>query len=119
MAKGNGIRGKRREKREMGLENCYSSVDPGSHIAVDGKSKGNYQPIRHFQENIQFCRISRGSLYENQDHLITCLDNAYISKEEFNEIWALTESAIRVGDGYIRYLNRQAMTASKPKRSRK
>lgn len=24
----------------------------------------------HYQENIQFCRISRGSLYETMDHLM-------------------------------------------------
>jgi four helix bundle protein len=61
----------------------------------------------HFQENIQFCRISRGSMYETQDHLITCLDNEYISKEEYGSIWGLTEHAIRVLDGYIRYLKKQ------------
>ena len=61
----------------------------------------------HFQENIQFCRISRGSMYEIQDHLITCLDNEYIAKEEYESIWTLTENAIRVLDGYIRYLKKQ------------
>ena len=40
----------------------------------------------HFQENIQFCRISRGSMYEIQDHLITCLDNEYIAKKEYESI---------------------------------
>jgi len=43
----------------------------------------------HFQENIQFCRISRGSMYETQDHLITCLDNEYIAKEKYKSIWDL------------------------------
>jgi len=61
----------------------------------------------HFQENIQFCRISRGSMYETQDHLITCLDNEYIAKEEYKSIWDLSENAIRVLDGYIRYLKKQ------------
>ena len=61
----------------------------------------------HFQENIQFCRISRGSMYETQDHLTTCLDNEYIAKEEYESIWDLSENAIRVLDGYIRYLKKQ------------
>lgn len=61
----------------------------------------------HFQENIQFCRISRGSMYETQDHMITCLDNEYIDKENYKSIWGLTENAIRVLDGYIRYLKKQ------------
>ena len=61
----------------------------------------------HFQENIQFCRISRGSMYETQDHLITSLDNEYIDKEEYENVWDLSENAIRVLDGYIRYLKKQ------------
>ncbi len=61
----------------------------------------------HFQENVQFCRISRGSMYEIQDHLITCLDNEYIAKDKYESIWDLSENAIRVLDGYIRYLKKQ------------
>ena len=61
----------------------------------------------HYQENIQFCRISRGSMYETQDHLITCIDNQYISKELYDKIWELSMNAIKVLDGYIRYLKKQ------------
>jgi four helix bundle protein len=61
----------------------------------------------HFQENIQFCRISRGSMYETQDDLISCLDNEYIAKEEYESISGLNENTIRVLDGYIRYLKKQ------------
>ncbi|MGB6012950.1 MAG: four helix bundle protein, partial [Desulfobacterales bacterium] len=50
---------------------------------------------------------SRGSMYETQDHLITCLDNKYIAKEEYESTWELSENSIRVLDGYIRYLNKQ------------
>lgn len=59
----------------------------------------------HYQENIQFCRISRGSMYEIQDHLITCIDNEYITKEIHESIWDLSINAIKTLDGYIRYLN--------------
>ena len=62
----------------------------------------------HYQENIQFCRISRGSTYETQDHLITCIDNQYISKELYDKIWELSMNAIKVLDGYIRYLKKKA-----------
>ena len=61
----------------------------------------------HFQENIQFFRQSRGSMYETQDHLITCLDNDYISKEKYESVWKISENAIKVVDGYIRYLKKQ------------
>ena len=36
----------------------------------------------HYQEFIQFCRISRGSLSELVDHMIIANDEAYITKEE-------------------------------------
>jgi four helix bundle protein len=62
----------------------------------------------HYQENIQFCRIGRGSMYEIQDHLITCLDNEYISKEVYDNIWNLSINTIKVLDGYIRYLKNKA-----------
>ena len=63
----------------------------------------------HFQENVQYCRQSRGSMYETQDHLITCLDNGYITKEKYEAAWSISKDAIKVLDGYIRYLNRQKM----------
>ena len=40
----------------------------------------------HHQENIQFCRNSRGSLDETLDHIITAYDDKYISKEILGEI---------------------------------
>lgn len=61
----------------------------------------------HYQENIQFCRISRGSMYEAQDHLITCLDNEYIEKEKYDNVWNISINAIKVLDGYIRYLKKK------------
>jgi four helix bundle protein len=40
----------------------------------------------HYQEYIQFCRQSRGSLYELMDHFIVAKDEGYISDEELNNI---------------------------------
>ena len=37
----------------------------------------------HYQENIQFCRIARGSLSETHNHLTDALDEKYITNEEF------------------------------------
>ena len=39
----------------------------------------------HFKENIQFCRQSRGSLYEILDQLITARDDRYINESEYEE----------------------------------
>jgi len=38
-----------------------------------------------YQENMQFCRQSRGSVYELRDHLTTALDAGYITREEYRE----------------------------------
>ena len=36
----------------------------------------------HYQENIQFCRQARGSLYELIDQFIVAFDEKYITNEE-------------------------------------
>jgi len=61
----------------------------------------------HFQENIQFCRISRGSLYELIDQLITSLDEGHITQEEYEKGRDLISKALPLLNGYIRYLSRQ------------
>ena len=58
----------------------------------------------HYQENIQFCRQSRGSLYEILDHLTTARDQGYISEESFKELRAQVLTAIRLINGYLRML---------------
>lgn len=58
-----------------------------------------------YRENVQFCRQSRGSLYELRDHLTTALDAQYIPKEEFDRLDAMAISAIRLVNGYIRATN--------------
>ncbi len=50
----------------------------------------------HYQENIQFCRISRGSLFEILDHLITSVDSGYITAEQFEDGRSRTLHAIKV-----------------------
>jgi len=64
----------------------------------------------HYQENIQFCRQARGSLYELLDHLITSLDEGYISTIEMNELKKLINSAIKLLNGYIRMLQKRKNT---------
>lgn len=61
----------------------------------------------HFQENIQFCRHSRGSLHELVDQLITSLDENYITQDEYEKGRALIAKAIALLNGYINYLSRQ------------
>jgi len=60
----------------------------------------------HYQENIQFCRISRGSLYELLDQFITALDENYISEEVYIKCKKQVIECLTVLNGYINYLKR-------------
>jgi len=66
----------------------------------------------HYQENIQFCRISRGSLFELIDQLITSLDEKYISKDEYDVVRQKIETALRLLNGYINYPENQQPATS-------
>jgi len=61
----------------------------------------------HFQENVQFCRQSRGSLHELIDQLITAKDEGYIQEDEYAEGRKLISKALPILNGYINYLSRQ------------
>ncbi|MCX7546374.1 four helix bundle protein [Xanthomarina sp. F1114] len=61
----------------------------------------------HFQENIQFCRIARGSLFETLDHGIIALDEGYISEENLNELRVIHDKTLLILNGYIKYLKNQ------------
>ena len=60
----------------------------------------------HYQENLQFCRIARGSLCEVKDDLIASLDEGYITPEVFEELLDLQGQAARSLNGYIRSTRR-------------
>jgi four helix bundle protein len=55
-----------------------------------------------YQENAQFCRLSRASAYELRDHLTTALDENYLSKAQYEEAEKLAMDVIRLLNGYIR-----------------
>ena len=58
----------------------------------------------HHQENIQFCRTSRGSLDETLDNMITAYDEKYISKEALGETNKEYKECLYQLNGYIKYL---------------
>ena len=62
----------------------------------------------HYQEGIQFYRISRGSLYELKDHLISCKDLNYIEKTVFETGIEKIEESKRVLNGFINYVKTKA-----------
>ncbi len=60
----------------------------------------------HYQENIQYCRQARGSLYEIIDHLSCCLDEGYISESDFISYKKEIINCIQLVNGYIKYLSK-------------
>jgi four helix bundle protein len=61
----------------------------------------------HYQENIQFCRQARGSLYEIIDHITVALDEGYITDESFKTFREEVFPIIKKLNGYIHYLGKR------------
>lgn len=61
----------------------------------------------HFREGIQFYRISRASLYELKDHLISCKEFGYIDQIDFNLGTDLIEESKKILNGYINFVKRK------------
>ncbi len=61
----------------------------------------------HYQEGIQYYRISRGSLYELKDHILTCRDVGYINDELLKTGVSHIETAKITLNGYIKYVKRR------------
>jgi len=66
----------------------------------------------HYLETIQFCRQTRGSLYELLDHLTTALECRYMSDKMFREQEQQVLDAIRLVNGFVRYLHTRRKGAS-------
>lgn len=79
------------------LIRCLRSV---TNNIVEGYGRFNYQ------ENIQFCRISRGSLYETIDHLIIAEEESYISVNELTNRKEQINKCLAILNGYINYLKK-------------
>ena len=55
-----------------------------------------------YQENVQFCRQARGSIYELRDHIITCVDEGYIKEDEGAKLDAMLQRVAMLLNGYLR-----------------
>ena len=60
-----------------------------------------------YQENIQFCRISRGSLMELIDDLNTCIDEKYFQLDYLQELKNEGYRINKMLNGYIAYLKKR------------
>lgn len=77
-----------------------ASISAHSNIA---EGYGRY----NFQENIQFCRIARGSVNEVLDQLYAALDSSYIAKEDFDILYNEGRNVELAINGYISFIRSQ------------
>lgn len=60
----------------------------------------------HFQENIQFCRVARGSVEEIIDDLNICIDESYYPQSDLLDIKEEAYELVKRINGYISYLKK-------------
>jgi four helix bundle protein len=60
----------------------------------------------HYQENIQYCRQSRGSICEIVDDLIECFQENYVEENDFSSLKDEAYSLMKILNNYIAYLQR-------------
>src|SRR5665213_2554767 len=85
------------EKYRLTDQIIRSSRSIGNNIA---EGHGRF----HYQDNIRFCIIARGSLSETLDHLMIALDEEIITEEILQSFQTEYESCLRLINGYIQYL---------------
>lgn len=67
----------------------------------------------HYLDNAKFCSNSRGSCWEVLDHLITAHDEGLLPECQVREGRRLVGDAVRLLNGYIRYLQRAAKATAR------
>ena len=85
-----------------------AAVSSMSNIAEGFSRKSN-------KEFIQFLFISKSSSAEVQSQLYVALDQKYISKELFEQIYNQAEKVSKLDSGFIKYLKSQLKQPNKPK----
>ena len=85
------------EKFNLNVQIRKSAVSGTANIA-EGYGRHNYK------DSIRFYRISRGSIYESKDHLMSCYDLHYISHPVLDRGLVLIEKAKAALNGYIKYI---------------
>jgi four helix bundle protein len=83
-----------------------AAISIGSNIAEGFERGGN-------RELIQFLAQAKGSAGETKDQLYVALDEGYITREQFDQAYALGDTASRLIGGFISYLRRATITGYK------
>ena len=64
----------------------------------------------HYMDNAKFCSNSRGSCWEVLDHLITAYDEGLINEDILSKGRDLVNTAIKLINGYMKYLKKAGKT---------
>jgi four helix bundle protein len=88
------------EKYRLTDQIIRSSRSIGNNIA---EGHGRF----HYQDNIRFCIMARGSLSETLDHLLIAADEKIISETDLDTFKLEYDSCLRLLNGYIQYLKKK------------
>jgi len=97
------------EKFNLNVQIRKASVSGTANIS---EGYGRY----HHKEAIQFYRVSRGSIFELKDHLMSCYDCDFVTEEIFEKGISLIEEAKVTLNGYIKYVHSLKETEAKKRK---
>ncbi|MGZ3836575.1 MAG: four helix bundle protein [Mucilaginibacter sp.] len=61
----------------------------------------------HYQDNIRFCIIARGSHSETLDHMIIAKDENILSEDVFNSFQTEYDRCLKLLNGYIQFIKKK------------
>ncbi len=88
------------EKYRLADQIIRSSRSIGNNLA---EGHGRF----HYQDNIRFCIMARGSLSETLDHLLIAIDEKIITEDVLKSFQIEYDSCLRLLNGYIQYLKKK------------
>jgi len=83
-----------------------AAISIGSNIA-DGFERGGNREL------IQFLSQAKGSAGETKDQLYVALDEAYVTQAQFDQAYALGDTASRLTGGFMSYLRNATISGHK------
>ena len=88
------------EKYRLADQIIRSSRSIGNNLA---EGHGRF----HYQDNIRFCIMARGSLSETLDHILIAHEEKFVTDEILQTFQTEYESCLRLLNGYIQYLKKK------------
>jgi len=88
------------EKYRLADQIIRSSRSIGNNLA---EGHGRF----HYQDNIRFCIMARGSLSETLDHIFIAHEEKFVTDEILQTFQTEYESCLRLLNGYIQYLKKK------------